>query len=101
MFLRCLGGDEVEIWKDWGSGGPFSGVLSKNMAENVVGAMVAVLSRGRSGGFVGVFFSVKTPKKHFQKCQICPKQVGMDSQATFGVYLCQRRLCDVKKYAVF
>ena len=50
---------------------------------------------------MGVFFNVKTPKKHFQKCQICPKQVGMDSQATFGVYLCQRRLCDVKKYAVF
>ena len=46
VFLRCLGGDEVEIWKDWGSGGPFSGVLSKNMAENVVGAMVAVLSLG-------------------------------------------------------
>ena len=55
MFLRCLGGDEVEIWKDWGSGGPFSGVLSKNMAENVVGAMVAVLSQGRSKDFLGCF----------------------------------------------
>ena len=49
----------------------------------------------------GPFFDLKTPKKHFQKCQICPKQVGMDSQATFGVYLCQRRLCDVKKYVGF
>ena len=51
----------------------------------------------RSGYCQGMFFDVKTPKKHFQKCQICPKQVGMDSQATFGVYLCQRRFCDVKK----
>ena len=33
---------------------------------------------------LGVFFSVKTSKKHFQKCQICPKQVGMDSQAKGG-----------------
>ena len=51
----------------------------------------------RSGYCQGIFFDVKTPKKHFQKCQICPKQVGMDSRATFGVYLCQRRFCDVKK----
>ena len=55
VFLRCLGGDEVEIWKDWGSGGPFSGVLSKNMAENVVGAMVAVLSKDRPRIFWGCF----------------------------------------------
>ena len=33
--------------------------------------------------------------------QACPKQVGMDSQTTFGVYLCQKRFCDVKKTCRF
>ena len=78
--------------------GPLQRVsCKKNMT--VTGGVQSVL--GMSWGRLGHFFDLKTPKKHFQKCQICPKQVGMDSQATFGVYLCQRRLCDVKKYPGF
>ena len=77
--------------------GDFRQKNEKNMT--VTGGVQSVL--GMSWGRLGHFFDLKTPKKHFQKCQICPKQVGMDSQATFGVYLCQRRLCDVKKYPGF
>ena len=55
VFLRCLGGDEVEIWKDWGSGGPFSGVLSKNMAENVVEQQWQCCPGGGPGVLWGCF----------------------------------------------
>ena len=80
--------------------GYFGGFRQKNEKNmTVTGGVQSVL--GMSWGRLGHFFDLKTPKKHFQKCQICPKQVGMDSQATFGVYLCQRRLCDVKKYPGF
>ena len=84
-----------------GSGRGILGVSGKKTKKNmtVTGGVQSVL--GMSWGRLGHFFDLKTPKKHFQKCQICPKQVGMDSQATFGVYLCQRRLCDVKKYPGF
>ena len=79
----------------------YTALLSAKNEKNmtVTGGVQSVL--GMSWGRLGHFFDLKTPKKHFQKCQICPKQVGMDSQATFGVYLCQRRLCDVKKYPGF
>ena len=81
----------------WGPGGVFWGFQAKKRKK--YDGVQSVL--GMSWGRLGHFFDLKTPKKHFQKCQICPKQVGMDSQATFGVYLCQRRLCDVKKYPGF
>ena len=84
----------------WGPGGVFWGFQAKKRKKYDRNRGCAKCL-GMSWGRLGHFFDLKTPKKHFQKCQICPKQVGMDSQATFGVYLCQRRLCDVKKYPGF
>ena len=81
--------------------GPFFGGFKQKYDRECGRSNGGSAVQGPSKDFLGVFFNVKTPKKHFEKCQICPKQVGMDSQATFGVCLCQRRLCDVKKYAVF
>ena len=67
--------------------GYFGGFRQKNEKNmTVTGGVQSVL--GMSWGRLGHFFDLKTPKKHFQKCQICPKQVGMDSQAHFwGIFV--------------
>ena len=100
MFLQCLDGDVVEIWNYLGSQGPFSGVFSHFLTPIWVKQHAGMLPERCHTIAIPFFFDVKTPKKHLQKCQICPKQVGMDSRATFGAYLCQKRFCD-QKIAVF
>ena len=71
--------------------GPFFGGFKQKYGRECGRSNGGSAVQGPSKDFLGVFFSVKTPKKHFQKCQICPKQVGMEKICRLLVFFLKNR----------